>query len=138
MLMINLNKMNTCTTRVVYHTKIKQVAVMSTSAIRPAGLGHRLPTLRSALKVPGTGVLRTEFGSVGPRLRLGILPIFLGSRGVPRLLSTTQCSFVISTVSALDPGYCLVCRTLRHHVGVMSDVKTNTGDSVARIHFTSL
>lgn len=111
---------------------------MSTSVMRPAGVGHRLPTARTALNVRGTGILRTHFESVGPRVRLAMLPICLGSKGVPRLLSTTHCSFVISTVSAVDPGYCLVCRTLRQHVGVVSDVNTKTGDSVARIHFTSL
>lgn len=138
MLIMKLNNMNTCTTRVVYHTKIKQVAVISTSAIRPAGVGHRLPTLRSALKRGGTRVLTSHFESVGPTLRLEILPMFLGSRGVPRLLSSTTCSFIISTVSALTPGYRLVTRDVGQRVGVISDVKTKTGDSVSRIHFTSV
>lgn len=124
---MNLNKIKTCTTRVVYHTKMNHVAVISTSVIRPDGVGHRLPTLRSTIKHPGTRVLTRHFHSVGPSLRLAMLIRCLGSRHVPRLLSDTGFSFIISTVSAMTPGYCLVCGILRHHLPVIDDVKTNTG-----------
>lgn len=136
--MIKLKNIKTCTTRRVYHTKVNRVAVISTSAIGRDGVGHRLPTLRSALKVPGTRIMTHHLLSVGPHLGLNILGRFLHSRQARRMLSTAQCSFIISTVSSLDPGMFLLCRTCREGVPIISSVNTKTGVSPSRIEVTSV